>query len=169
MADTIVQAIEHIVKTPGVLGGSARIAGRRFAVYDVVMLYYDQNTTVEEFKEHFNLEPAEVFAALAYYHDHREEIDAEIAEVNRIVAELPDTSYLKEKLLRRWQERHGHDPNQEMTVTEVAQEYGISPQAVREACQKSWVAARKSGATWLIARLSAHGRWGEKSTEGHSR
>jgi hypothetical protein len=51
-----------------------------------------------------------------------------------------------------------------MTVTEVAADYGISPQTVREACAKGWLNARKSGATWLITRFSAHSRWGKRDS-----
>jgi len=88
MADTQVMRIEHIVKTPGVLGGKARITGRRIGVWMIANLYYDQDTTVEEFKEHFDLSPSEVYAALAYYHDHKEEIDLQIDEARSLESDL---------------------------------------------------------------------------------
>jgi excisionase family DNA binding protein len=48
-----------------------------------------------------------------------------------------------------------------MTVTEVAAVYNVTPQAVREAAARGWIRARKSGATWLIRRRDADGRWGK--------
>jgi len=47
-----------------------------------------------------------------------------------------------------------------MTVTEVAAQYNVSVAAVRAACKRGDVSARKSGATWLIYRPSADKRWG---------
>jgi uncharacterized protein (DUF433 family) len=71
----------HIEKTPGVRGGKACIAGTRIAVRDIVALH-QQGMAVEEMLTYYSsrpLTPAEVHAALAYYYDHRTEIDAEFA------------------------------------------------------------------------------------------
>jgi uncharacterized protein (DUF433 family) len=66
----------HIVKINGVCGGAAIIEGTRIAVWHVVEYYYKVGMSVEEFLLEWNyLKPAQVFDALAYYHDHREEID----------------------------------------------------------------------------------------------
>lgn len=57
-------------------GGDATIEGTRIAVWHVVDYYYKVGMTVEEFLADWDyLNPASVFSALAYYHDHKEEID----------------------------------------------------------------------------------------------
>ena len=66
----------HIVKVPGVCGGAAIIEGTRIAVWHLVGYYYRVGLSVEEILADWDhLTPAQVFSALAYYHDHREEID----------------------------------------------------------------------------------------------
>lgn len=66
----------HIVKIEGVCGGEAIIEGTRIAVWHVVDYYYRVGLSVEEILLDWDaLTPAQVFDALAYYHDHREEID----------------------------------------------------------------------------------------------
>lgn len=69
-------AYPHIVKTEGVNGGAATIEGTRIAVWHIVGYYYKVGMTVEEIlAEWLYLKPAQIFSALAYYHDHKEEID----------------------------------------------------------------------------------------------
>lgn len=66
----------HIVKVEGVCGGAATIEGTRIAVWHIVGYYYKVGMTVEEILAEWNyLKPAQIFGALAYYHDNREEID----------------------------------------------------------------------------------------------
>ena len=50
----------------------------------------------------------------------------------------------------------------EMTVKEIAEEFGVDESTVREAAKKGWIPAHKSGATWLIRRHDAQARWGER-------
>ncbi|GAK60496.1 phosphate acetyltransferase [Candidatus Vecturithrix granuli] len=67
----------HIVKIDGVCGGQAIINGMRIAVWHLVGYYYRVGMSVEEIVAEWNyLTPAQVFSALAYYHDHKAEIDA---------------------------------------------------------------------------------------------
>ena len=69
-------AYPHIVKIPGVCGGQAVIEGTRIAVWHIVGYYYKVGMSVEEILAEWNyLTPAQVFSSLAYYHDHKEEID----------------------------------------------------------------------------------------------
>ncbi len=66
----------HIANIPGVCGGEAIIEGTRIAVWHVVGMYYKVGLTVEEIVADWEyLTPAQVFSALAYYHDNRIEID----------------------------------------------------------------------------------------------
>ncbi len=69
-------AYPHVVKVQGVCGGQAIIEGTRIAVWHIVDYYYKAGMTVEEILAEWDyLTPAQVFSALAYYHDNREEID----------------------------------------------------------------------------------------------
>jgi uncharacterized protein (DUF433 family) len=66
----------HIVKIEGVCGGEAIIEGTRIAVWHIVGYYYKVGMSIEEIlTEWAYLTPAQVFSALAYYHDNQEEID----------------------------------------------------------------------------------------------
>jgi len=65
-----------IVHTPGILGGKPRIKGHRIAVHRVAG-WWKLGLTIEEIGERFSaLAPAEIHAALAYYHLHRKEIES---------------------------------------------------------------------------------------------
>lgn len=67
----------HIVRIEGVLGGQPVIKGTRIAVWHLVGYYYKVGMSVEDILAEWDyLQPAQVFSALAYYHDHRAEIDA---------------------------------------------------------------------------------------------
>jgi uncharacterized protein (DUF433 family) len=66
----------HIVKIDGICGGQAIIEGSRIAVWHIVEYYYALGMSVEDIVIDWNyLTPAEVFSALAYYHDNQAEID----------------------------------------------------------------------------------------------
>jgi len=67
----------HIVKVEGVCGGEAVIEGTRIAVWHIAGYYYKLGMSAEEILSEWTyLTPAQVFSALAYYHDHKAEIDA---------------------------------------------------------------------------------------------
>jgi uncharacterized protein (DUF433 family) len=66
----------HIVKVEGICGGEAIIDGTRMAVWHIVGYYYKVGMSVEEILADWDdLTPAQVFSALAYYHDNKEEVD----------------------------------------------------------------------------------------------
>jgi len=67
----------HVVCTPGIVGGEPRIAEHRIRVRDVVAARDLGGVTPEEIAAtvYPDLTLAQVYAALAYYEDHREEID----------------------------------------------------------------------------------------------
>jgi uncharacterized protein (DUF433 family) len=70
---------ERITKTPGVCGGRACIAGHRVRVLDVVIWREQEGMTPDEIVSQVpSIALADVHAALAYYDDHREEIQEEI-------------------------------------------------------------------------------------------
>jgi len=65
------------IVTDDSFGGEPRIDGRRITVLDVYDGVRDGNgdRTPEEFAETFRLSVADVYAALAYYHAHPEEME----------------------------------------------------------------------------------------------
>ena len=69
----------HVTKTPGVCGGKACIEGTRIRVNNVVFLHKDGANDEKILEAYPDLTPAQIHAALAYYYDNREEIDAELA------------------------------------------------------------------------------------------
>jgi uncharacterized protein (DUF433 family) len=85
---TIVLEAAHIVSTPGVLGGKPHIAGHRISVQDVAIWHERMGLSVDEIATDYELTLAEVYAALAYYFDHREEIDGRIRQGATMIEEL---------------------------------------------------------------------------------
>lgn len=69
----------YIVKTEGVRGGHAQIEGTRIGVHDVVGLLQN-GETIDSMPNCFpDITRAQVYECLAYYEDHRGEIDLLIA------------------------------------------------------------------------------------------
>jgi uncharacterized protein (DUF433 family) len=79
---------EHIEITPGVAGGKPRIAGRRVTVQDIVVWHERQGLSADEIGAEHDLSLADIYAALAYYYDHREQLDESIRGDDAYVAEL---------------------------------------------------------------------------------
>jgi uncharacterized protein (DUF433 family) len=102
-AGTLSVIREHIVSTPDTCGGKPRIAGSRIRVKDVVILHDRQGMAPAEIVSKWpHLTLASIYAALAYYRDHREEINAEIAADQSWYEEQKarSPSLLQEKLRR---------------------------------------------------------------------
>ena len=70
----------HIVVSPGVRSGKPRIIGRRITVADIAMWVIEQNQSVNDLVQEYNLTQAQIYAALSYYYDHRAEIDQREAQ-----------------------------------------------------------------------------------------
>jgi uncharacterized protein (DUF433 family) len=73
-----------IVNTPGVVGGRPRIDGTRVTVRSVAVCYRQGLMPEEIVQQYERLTIAQVYAALAYYHANREEIEADIAAENAL-------------------------------------------------------------------------------------
>ena len=69
---------QHIEITPGVRSGKPRIAGTRITVADVAIMYLKMGQSLEEIAGKYQLTLAAVYAAIAFYYDHREEIDRQL-------------------------------------------------------------------------------------------
>ncbi len=66
--------------TPGVRGGRPRIAGHRITVADVAIMHLSLGFSLDEIAVEYNLPLAAVYAAMAYYHTRRSEIDQQIVD-----------------------------------------------------------------------------------------
>ena len=77
-----VTEIKYIVRDPNFYEGKPCIEGHRIAVHDVALARYFHGYTPEEIviKAYPTLTLAQVYAALLYYQEHKQEIDREIAE-----------------------------------------------------------------------------------------
>lgn len=79
----------RIVSTPGVCGGRPRIDGHRIQVEDVAVWHERQGMSPDQIlSEHPSLTLAEVHAALAYYYENRDRVDADLDEGKRYSAEM---------------------------------------------------------------------------------
>lgn len=90
----------HIEITLGTCGGKPRIAGHRVRVQDIVV-WTEQGQSPDEIVAHIaSITLADVYAALAYYHDHRAEIDRDIRLELEQVAQrkAQGTSTLEDRL-----------------------------------------------------------------------
>lgn len=88
-ARTAVAAYPHIENDPRICGGKACIEGTRIRVLDIVGLRR-RGFQPEEMLGMYAvpLSLAQVHAALAYYYDHPEEIDASIREGRKLAARI---------------------------------------------------------------------------------
>lgn len=94
---------EHIEITSDVCGGKPRIAGHRIKVQDIVIWHEEMGMSPDEILYHHpSITLADVYAALAYYHDHREDIRDQIRADEAFVREMraQTPSLLQEKLKR---------------------------------------------------------------------
>jgi uncharacterized protein (DUF433 family) len=79
----------HIESAPEICGGKPRVAGSRIRVQDVVVWHERMGLSADEIVSRWpQLTLAGVYAALAFYHDHRAEIDAQMESGEKLVAEL---------------------------------------------------------------------------------
>jgi uncharacterized protein (DUF433 family) len=103
---------EHIEVTPDVCGGKPRIAGHRIRVHDIVLSHQRAGMSPDEIVSAFpTITLADVYAALAYYHDHRAEIDADIREADQFDAQLAmQGPSILEKIAARNAKNHSLPP-----------------------------------------------------------
>jgi uncharacterized protein (DUF433 family) len=80
---------EHIGIRPGYCGGKPHILGHRIKVEDIVLMYERMGMSAAKIVEDLpTITLAQVHAALAYYHDHRDEIEADIRDGDEFVERL---------------------------------------------------------------------------------
>ena len=94
---------QRIVQTPDICGGKPRIAGHRITVQNIAVWHDRLGWSADEIASEYDLELADIYAALAYYFAHREKIDQSIREGKAFVKEMrrKTPSKLEEKLQGR--------------------------------------------------------------------
>ncbi|MCP4113137.1 MAG: DUF433 domain-containing protein [Desulfobacteraceae bacterium] len=85
----------HIDVTPGISGGKPRIAGHRITVQNIVIWYDRMGKSADEIASEYDLDLADIHAALAYYFDHRIEIDKAIEDSENFLKSIRENSQSK--------------------------------------------------------------------------
>ena len=75
---TTIHTINTIISDPSIRSGKLIIAGTRICVIDLVASHLYRGQSPEELAINFALDLGQVYAALAYYHQHKAEIDAQM-------------------------------------------------------------------------------------------
>src|SRR5207302_8397266 len=91
---------DHIEATSGTRGGKPRIAGTRMPVADIVLMHRRMGRALEEIAGTYDLSLAAVYAAMAHYYDHKDEIDQSLDEEEAFAEAFKQNnpSRLREKL-----------------------------------------------------------------------
>lgn len=95
--------INHIEAKP--VTGTPRIAGKGVLVYYIAHLIKDPEWPLEKICQEYDLTPGQVYAALSYYEDHKEELEQKHREIeerlDRMFAENPELDAPRQRLLAR--------------------------------------------------------------------
>jgi uncharacterized protein (DUF433 family) len=70
----------NIEVSPGIAGGKPRISGHRITVQNIAVWHERLGKSANEIAGEYDLTLGQVYGALAYYFDHREEVDRGIEE-----------------------------------------------------------------------------------------
>ena len=91
-----------IAVTPDVCNGKPRIAGRRITVQNIAIWHERLGLEPDQIATEYDLTLAEVYAALAYYFAHRDEIEQSIQAGAALAEALRESnlSLVKQKLQR---------------------------------------------------------------------
>jgi uncharacterized protein (DUF433 family) len=90
MTDMTIHAIETIVSNPKVRSGRPIIAGTTLRVQDVAAHHIYRHYTPDELSYQLGITLAQVHAALAYYYEHKDEIERQIEEDDRLIQEAKE-------------------------------------------------------------------------------
>jgi uncharacterized protein (DUF433 family) len=90
----------HIDITPGYSGGEPHIRDRRIKVRHIAVWHERMGMSPDKIVDEYGLTLADIYAALAYYFDHLEEIDQAIIDSDSFVEEMrkASPSLLRERL-----------------------------------------------------------------------
>lgn len=74
----VIQSIDLITINPAIRGGKPCIAETSLRVTDLVMAHLFHKRTPDEIASDYELSLAQVYAALAYYYQHKAKLDEDI-------------------------------------------------------------------------------------------
>jgi uncharacterized protein (DUF433 family) len=80
-------SIQHIETSSDVRNGKPRISSTRITVEDIAEMNLKLGMSLIEIAGVYDLSLAQVYAAMAYYFEHREEIEQRVAEEEAMVEE----------------------------------------------------------------------------------
>ena len=93
MSDVTILSIDMIVSNPKIRNGRPIIAGTTLRVQDVAAHHIYRHYTPEELAYQLQISLAQVHAALAYYYAHKDEIDQQIEEDDRLIREAKEKGF----------------------------------------------------------------------------
>jgi len=90
----------HVGTIEGYCGGEPHILGRRIKVRDVAIWHDRLGMSADQIASEYDLDLSQIYAALTYYFDNREQIDKTIRESEAFIAELEkrETSSIQQKI-----------------------------------------------------------------------
>ncbi len=93
-------SIKQIETSSDVRSGKPRISGTRITVEDIAVMHLKLGMSLIEIAGVYELSLAQVYAAMAYYFEHREDIDKRMEEEEALIQEYQrnHTSILQTKL-----------------------------------------------------------------------
>ncbi len=91
---------DHFETTPGICDGQPRIKGHRITVRQIVIWHDRMGMSADEIAADYGLAIADIYAAMAYYFDHRAELDSRTDSDALLIEELrsKSPSRLKSKI-----------------------------------------------------------------------
>lgn len=99
-----IESINLIYRDPNVRGGRPCIVGTSLRVTDIIMQQKYGDGAPEVIAERFDIGMDQVFAALTYYHQHKEEIDTDNRDWEEFDRKLEEEGLVRPEnplLLRR--------------------------------------------------------------------
>lgn len=91
---------KHIEIDEAIVSGKPHIKGHRITVQTIAIWHERIGKSVDEIASEYNLSLAEIHAALSYYFDHQDEVNATIRDSEAFVQEMKKqtSSVLAQKL-----------------------------------------------------------------------
>jgi uncharacterized protein (DUF433 family) len=89
LMDTIL-SINLITTNPKIRGGRPCVKGTGIKVADIVMAHIFHDRSPGEIAADYELNIASIYAALAYYYEHKDELDSDIREQIRVAREYKE-------------------------------------------------------------------------------
>jgi len=97
---TTIHTIETIVSDPDIKNGQPIIAGTSIRVLDVVASHLYRGLSAEELAANFALDLGQIHAVLAFYYQHKAELDAQLRANAQKAETLKEQLTAQGKLLR---------------------------------------------------------------------